>query len=120
MKVPKQPQPRGWAVLGGAVALVIIVSGTGALAQSDQIEPNAGTWKTWVITSGADLRVPPPPDTTATATELAQVRELIAQNGPEAADTITFWDAGAPSYRWIDLVNSRLLADQPIPYSHRI
>lgn len=120
MKLPTHSQPRCWAVIGRAVALVILMSGTGAFAQSDQIEPNAGTWKTWVIPSGADLRVPPPPDTTATATELAQMRKLIAQDGLEAADTITFWDAGAPSYRWIDLVNRRLLADQPIPYSHRV
>ena len=103
MKVPKQPQPRRWAVLGGAVALVILVSGTGAFAQSDQIEPNAGTWKTWVISSGEDLRVPPPPDAAATAAELAQMRDLMAQADPAAADAITFWDAGSPAYRWIDL-----------------
>ena len=120
MKVPSQPQPRRWAVLGGAVALVILVSGTGAFAQSDQIEPNAGTWKTWVISSGEDLRVPPPPDAAAAAAELAQMRDLMAQDDPAAADAITFWDAGSPAYRWIDLLNRRLLADQPIPYSHRI
>lgn len=119
MKVPAQTRSRCW-LLGGVVALVVLASGTSTIAQSDQVEPNAGTWKTWVITSGADFRVPPPPDTAATATELAQMRELIAQNGPEVADTITFWDAGAPSYRWIDLVNRRLLADQPIPNAHRV
>ena len=27
----------------------------------DQIEPNAGNWRTWVISSGKDYRVPPPP-----------------------------------------------------------
>ena len=26
-----------------------------------QIEPNAGKWRTWVISSGRDYRVPPPP-----------------------------------------------------------
>ena len=26
------------------------------------IEPNAGKWRTWVISSGKDYRVPPPPD----------------------------------------------------------
>ena len=25
------------------------------------IEPQAGTWKTWFISSGKDFRVPPPP-----------------------------------------------------------
>ena len=73
-----------------------------------------------MISSGEDLRVPPPPDADAAAAELAQMRELMAQNDPAAADTITFWDAGSPAYRWIDLLNRRLLADQPIPYSHRI
>ena len=91
-----------------------------AFAQSDPIEPNAGTWKTWVISSGEDFRVPPPPEADAAAAELAQMRDLMAQNDPAAADAITFCDAGSPAYRWIDLLNRRLLADQPIPNSHRI
>lgn len=97
---------------------LILLSGNFALAQSDQIEPNAGTWKTWVISSGKDFRVPPPPDTSAT--ELEQVRELVAKNDAQIADKITFWDAGSPGYRWIDVVNNRLLANQPIPNAHRV
>src|SRR5436305_1292397 len=27
-----------------------------------QVEPEAGTWKTWIISSARDYRVPPPPD----------------------------------------------------------
>ena len=26
-----------------------------------QVEPRAGQWRTWVISSGRDYRVPPPP-----------------------------------------------------------
>ena len=33
---------------------------------SAQIEPKAGKWKTWVLTSGDQLRLPPPPDEAAT------------------------------------------------------
>jgi membrane-associated phospholipid phosphatase len=98
----------------------MLASGTCAFAQSDPIEPNAGTWKTWVISSGEDFRVPPPPEADAAAAELAQMRALLAQNDPAAANAIPFWDAGSPAYRWIDLLNRRLLADQPIPFSHRI
>ena len=29
---------------------------------AQSVEPKAGTWKTWVISSGKDFRVPPPPD----------------------------------------------------------
>ena len=34
---------------------------------------------------------------------------------------IAFWDAGAPGYQWIELVNKRVFAGQPLPpASHRI
>jgi membrane-associated phospholipid phosphatase len=98
--------------------VVIFLSGSCAFAQSDPIEPEAGTWKTWVIASGKDFRVPPPPDNPAT--ELEQLRELVAQNDAQAAARITFWDAGSPGYRWIELVNDRLLANQQIPNAHRV
>jgi len=104
----------------GKTCAVILLSGNCAFAQSDLIEPEAGTWKTWVITSGKDLRVPPPPDASAAAAELVQMRDLLAQKDPEAADKITFWDAGSPGYRWIGLVNDRILAGQPIPNAHRV
>ena len=39
-----------------------------------QIEPNAGSWKTWVISSGKDFRVPPPPDAGSTLAELAWLK----------------------------------------------
>jgi hypothetical protein len=32
-----------------------------------QVEPHAGQWKTWVISSGRDYRVPPPPSPWQTA-----------------------------------------------------
>jgi membrane-associated phospholipid phosphatase len=99
--------------------VVILLSGSCAFAQSDLIEPKAGTWKTWVITSGKDFRVPPPPDTSAA--ELEQLREIVAKNDPKVSAKITFWDAGSPGYRWIDLVNNRLLTGQPLPPNpHRI
>ncbi|CAN7511500.1 phosphatase PAP2 family protein [Mesorhizobium amorphae] len=97
---------------------VILLSGNCAFAQSDLIEPKAGTWKTWVITSGEEFRVPPPPD--SSAAELEQLREIIAKNDAQVAAKIAFWDAGSPGYRWIDLVNNRILEGKPIPNTHRV
>jgi membrane-associated phospholipid phosphatase len=91
------------------------------LAQTDQIEPDAGSWKTWVISSAHDFRVPPPPDESATAKELIELREQLANSDTEIADQITFWDAGSPGYRWIELVNTRVLEGQALPpNAHRI
>ncbi len=104
-----------------AMWVAVAMSATSAYAQSDSIEPAAGTWKTWVISSGKDFRVPPPPDASATTLELSQIRQLVSQSNPGADLQIRFWDAGSPGYRWIELVNGRILeAATPIPNAHRI
>jgi hypothetical protein len=66
------------------------------------IEPRAGTWTTWVLSSGSELRLPPPPSEGTTQAELAELQALTAQRDAVALDRISYWDAGAPSYRWTD------------------
>jgi len=92
------------------------------LAQTaDQIEPGAGTWKTWAISSGRDYRLPPPPDADATRRELEWVRSAIAESDPRIAQQVNYWDAGAPSYRWMDLITKRNLSGAPVTaYPHRL
>ena len=83
-------------------------------AQADgPIEPNAGLWRTWVISSGRDYRVPPPPGSAETQAELRALANLISHNDAQARQQIAFWDAGAPAYRWMDLLNARTLAGTP-------
>jgi len=77
---------------------------------ADPIEPNAGNWRTWVISSGRDYRVPPPPGPAETQAELRGLADLISRNDAQAQQQIAFWNAGAPAYRWIDLLNARTLA----------
>jgi len=86
-----------------------------------QVEPNAGTWRPWVISSPRDYRVAPPPGPAETRAELRALNQLISHNDEQAQQQIEFWDAGAPAYRWIDLINSRLLAGTPTTaYAHRV
>jgi membrane-associated phospholipid phosphatase len=80
---------------------------------TSQIEPSAGKWRTWVISSGKDYRVPPPPGRRETRAELRSLADLISHNDANTKQQIAFWDAGAPAYRWIDLINARLLAGTP-------
>jgi membrane-associated phospholipid phosphatase len=68
-----------------------------------QVEPGAGKWKTWVIPSGDALRLPAPPDSAITATELQWVKECVTQRDQATLATIHFWDAGSPGYRWMQL-----------------
>jgi membrane-associated phospholipid phosphatase len=89
--------------------------------QRAQIEPTAGQWRTWVISSGRDYRVPPPPSPARTRWELRKLIRLVEENAAQAQQQIQYWDAGAPSYRWIDLINQRILAEIPTtPYAQRV
>lgn len=71
-----------------------------ALSTSAQIEPNAGQWKTWVLRSGSQFRLPPPPGRHESKEEIEALGQLAAQRDAAALDLIRFWDAGAPSYQW--------------------
>jgi membrane-associated phospholipid phosphatase len=79
------------------------------------VEPTAGNWKTWVISSGKDFRVAPPPDAASTGAELASLKELAQQQDPGIDEQVRFWNAGPPSYRWIDVVTSRLIDPTQTP-----
>ena len=103
--------------------IAIFISALPVLAQSQNqpIEPNAGTWKTWIISSGKDFRVPPPPDDAGTKAELQWVRGAVAETNPAILDSVTYWDAGAPAYRWIDLMTNRLIAGASVSaFPHRV
>ena len=90
----------GIAAYRGAGAAEAAVSAT-------PIEPNAGSWQTWVLKSGDQLRLPPPDDAAA-AGELAELEALAAGRDAAARDRIAYWDAGAPAYRWNELAIQHL------------
>jgi len=86
-----------------------------------QLEPTAGQWRTWVISSGKDYRVPPPPRPDATRAELRQLADLTANLDDETRALIAYWDAGSPQYRWMDLISNRLLTGvATTAYPHRV
>lgn len=73
-----------------------------------------GDWKTWVISSAADHAVAPPPGAHETQEELQWLRAVTAQNNPQIAEQIRYWDSGPPSYRWMEMIVKRQSAGQPV------
>lgn len=67
---------------------------------AEHLEPGAGAWRTWVLSSGSQFRLSPPPDAAATRAELDRLREMAASRDVEARERIAWWDAAAPSHRW--------------------
>src|SRR6266571_8751735 len=97
--------------------LLVLMLVLSARAQDgvEQIEPKAGSWKTWAISSGKDFRVPPPPDSAATLEELAWLKSFSQDKDPRIDEQVRFWNAGPPSYRWVDVVTNRLLDPNQTP-----
>ena len=83
-------------------------------SSSTSADRSAGPWKTWVLASGSELRLTPPPDAAATVAELQQVRTLVSQRDAQVQQTIRYWDFWSPSYRWNDLMTD-ISGANPIP-----
>ena len=71
----------GYAFLLGTVAL----SGNNLNGQTptQMVEPSAGSWRTWIITSGRELQVTPP-DRAGIAGELTWLREFMRSANDQA------------------------------------
>ena len=104
--VSRRTALRGLGGVGMATALGIATPHT-LLAQettsATMIEPEAGSWKTWVLSSGDQLRPEAPPNETATKDELAELQAKVADRDAAVLDRISYWDAGSPGYRWNEL-----------------
>jgi membrane-associated phospholipid phosphatase len=74
-----------------------------------QIEPQAGKWKTWVLSSGSQLKIPPPPNRRASEEEIGVLKRLSLGRDSAALDLINFWDAGSPSLRWNEFALDRII-----------
>ncbi|GAA4341832.1 phosphatase PAP2 family protein [Flaviaesturariibacter amylovorans] len=85
--------------------LLLLLAG---LQASAQVEPTAGTWKTWFLPSARALRLPAPPTGTREIdTVLAAQRALDA----EGYQQVQYWTAGAPNFRWHSLLGKLWTTD---------
>jgi membrane-associated phospholipid phosphatase len=87
------------------IFVAIFISATRLQAQQ---EPMAGHWKTWFISSGEAYRLAPP---SSFQQEISQV--IYRQQHMNAADwqQIIYWNAGAPGYRWQDMIAKLWITD---------
>jgi membrane-associated phospholipid phosphatase len=81
-------------------ALLVLSTALTGLSAEDRVEPGAGTWKTWMLTSGSELRLSRPPDRTTTKAEVAALEAMEAKRDADALALIAYWNAGDPAYRW--------------------
>ena len=73
-----------------------------------QLEPEAGNWKTWFITSGKDYRLPAP---SSYKNEIHEVLERQKNLDAKTKQQIIFWNAGSPGYHWQEMMNKLWAVD---------
>lgn len=82
--------------------LPILVAATFISAQLPaQVEPTAGTWKTWFITSGKNYRLPAPASYKQEIAEVISRQKTIDAAGMQ---DILYWNVGAPGFRWQEMI----------------
>ena len=77
--------------------------------QGVQIEPQAGQWKTWVLSSGSQFRLPAPPDALSQEVELKNLIARANRRDTATMNAVSYWDAGAPGYRWNELAINEIV-----------
>jgi membrane-associated phospholipid phosphatase len=85
-----------------------------------QVEPGAGKWQTWVLSSGNQMRLPAFPDDNATTAELTWLKSFMSNTNDVARAQMEFWDAGSPGYRWIKIASDEMIRrNVPAPFYTR-
>ncbi len=87
--------------------ILIAVMITAAQLQA-QVEPGAANWKTWFITSGKDYRLSAPSSYKNEVAEIVSKQKNLDSAGWQQ---IMYWNAGAPGYRWQDMVLKLWMTD---------
>ena len=93
-----------WLFLTCISLLTGVSTTASAQTATGQIEPRAGKWQTWVLKSGSELRLRPPPDAQATASEIQELRALTGQRDAATLERIRYWDFSSPAYRWNEML----------------
>src|SRR5579863_9904975 len=89
---------------------LLVVSALSAAGVCVQVEPAAGTWKTWVVPAVNQIRLATPPNPAASAAEIQTIKNLMAEATADTRSQIAYWDAGPPGYRWMQLASQQMLA----------
>ena len=71
----------------------------------NQVEPDAGKWKTWVLESPRQIDIGAPP---YAPDEVAELRQLELQRTAAVIDQVKYWNSGGPSYRWNEIALAQI------------
>lgn len=108
-------------ILSIVISLTAIVASTEMHAQSKPANYEAANWKTWLLDNPQQITVIAPPAAAQSKAELQSLKQGMNNLDEKKLAQIKYWDAGAPAYRWnqivIDLLNQKFDVQLRMPAS---
>jgi membrane-associated phospholipid phosphatase len=103
------------ALLGSALALgtALAFPPTTSLVTASRLETTTGLWRTWLLTTGDELR--PPPPAPPTAAERAELVEFQRQRTAATLATTALWDDPTIVLPWTNLTLDLIRVHAPSP-----
>jgi membrane-associated phospholipid phosphatase len=100
---------------------IAIIFAVKAAAAQPPVRPSvsyeAAGWKTWLLDNPGKIAIAAPPATARLKQELQTIKQQISRLDETKRAAIQYWDAGAPSYRWNQIIDGLLEQDYSVMLS---
>ena len=87
-------------ILSIAMALTSIVATAQTSLQQPFANYEAAAWRTWLLNNPQSITTAPPPGIAQSKAELQSLTQAMNALDEKALTQIKYWNAGAPAYRW--------------------
>ena len=74
----------------------------------------AANWKTWLLDDPQEIRITAPPAAAQSKTELQSIKAGMGKLDAKKFAQIKYWDAGAPAYRWNQIISGLVEVKQEV------
>jgi membrane-associated phospholipid phosphatase len=91
-------------ILSMLIALTAIVANAQTSVKPSTVNYEAASWQTKILDKPQKITVVAPPNVAQSKAEIQSIKKRINQLDEKALTEIKYWNAGAPSYRWNQII----------------
>lgn len=91
-------------ILSLAITLTVIVATAQMVVSHHSANYEAASWNTWLLDNPQQIMIAAAPSVAQSKTELQTIKQRINNLDEKKLAKIKYWDAGAPAYRWNQIV----------------
>jgi membrane-associated phospholipid phosphatase len=99
-------------------SVVIVFTAVVAAAQPPAMRSaaryEAANWKTWLLDNPGKISIAAPPGNAQSKKELQAIKQQMSKLDAQKKVAIKYWDAGAPAYRWNQVIDGLLEQDYSV------